>query len=274
LAALARGCHAVGAQLVAAADLLALTLVTPPGEWGADIAGGSTQRFGVPLFYGGPHAGYIAARAGAERRLPGRLVGVSTDADGAPALRLALQTREQHIRREKATSNICIRAGAARGDRGGLCPLPRPRGPAGDRLGDSSERTTARRALRAAGAQVVHESFFDTLLVGVPDADQVVRRARAAGIHLRRVDAGQVGVSIGEDATDDDLVAVAQAFGAEIAGDQFWGGLAADARTSEYLTHPVFGSHHSETSLMQLSALTGRPGFRARPRMIPWAAAP
>ncbi|MEA5121080.1 MAG: aminomethyl-transferring glycine dehydrogenase [Propionibacterium sp.] len=269
LAALAEAAHAVGAQLVAAADLLALTLVTPPGEWGADIAVGSTQRFGVPLFYGGPHAGYIAARAGAERRLPGRLVGVSTDADGAPALRLALQTREQHIRREKATSNICT-AQVLLAVTAAAYALYH--GPEGLREIATGIHLSARQlagALRAAGAQVVHESFFDTLLVGVPDADQVVRRARAAGIHLRRVDAGQVGVSIGEDATDDDLVAVAQAFGAEIAGDQFWGGLAADARTSEYLTHPVFGSHHSETSLMRYLRSLADRDFALDRGMIP-----
>lgn len=270
LRAVADAAHGVGAQVVAAADLLALTQVTPPGEWGADIAVGSTQRFGVPLFYGGPHAGYIAVRSGAERRLPGRLVGVSTDADGAPALRLALQTREQHIRREKATSNICtaqvllaITAAA----------YAIYHGPDGLReiaatIHDNTRRLAA--VIDATGsAEVVHHSFFDTLLVRTPAARRVVEHARAVGVHLRLVDDTHIGISVGEDATARDLRMAAMVFSAAEPGDQRLGSLGADARISEFLTHPVFTSHHCETSMMRyLRALADRD-FALDRGMIP-----
>ncbi len=268
LAALAEAAHAVGAQMVAAADLLALTLVTPPGEWGADIAVGSTQRFGVPLFYGGPHAGYIASRVGTERQLPGRLVGVSKDADGAPALRLALQTREQHIRREKATSNICTAQVLLAVVAGAYAVYHGPSGLRGIARGihDNARRLAA--SLADAGLAPVHDTFFDTLLVEVPDAAAVVARAREAGVHLRLADPSHVGVSIGEDATPDDLAAVASAFGVE-PGLSGWGSLGATERSSDFLTHPVFNAHHSETRMMRyLATLAGRD-FALDRGMIP-----
>jgi len=259
LTALAEAAHGAGAQVVAAADLLALAAVVPPGEWGADIAVGSTQRFGVPLFYGGPHAGYIAARQGTERSLPGRLVGLSVDADGAPALRLALQTREQHIRREKATSNICTAQvllavmAAAYAIYHGADGLRRIAG----EIHDRAARLAA--ALVDAGLVPVHDRFFDTLLVPCADTDDAVASARAGGVHLRRVDAHHVGISVGEDVTDADLATVARALGAEPPRDAEWGGWGADTRTSAYLTHPVFASYHSETRMMRyLATLAGR----------------
>lgn len=268
LAATAEAAHAVGAQLIAAADLLALTLITPPGEWGADIVVGSTQRFGVPLFFGGPHAGYIAARSGTERQLPGRLVGLSTDAEGAPALRLALQTREQHIRREKATSNICtaqvllaVAAAAYAVYHGpdGLREIART-------IHDNTRRLAA--SLADSGLALEHDSFFDTLLVEVADAVVVVDAARSSGVHLRLVDPTHVGVSVGEDATQADITAVARAFGAEL-GTGAWGGLGTDERSSDFLVHPVFHAHHSETRMMRyLATLAGRD-FALDRGMIP-----
>lgn len=251
LAQLAQAVHSGGGLVIAAADLLALTLVSPPGQWGADIAVGTTQRFGVPLFYGGPHAGYIAVRAGFERSLPGRLVGLSTDAAGTPALRLALQTREQHIRREKATSNICT-AQVLLAVMASMYAVYH--GPVGLRriAQDIHERTrTLAAALVGAGLKVVHENFFDTLLVAHPEAGEAVRAAHEAGVHLRLAGEGYVGISVGEDATESDLSAVARALGAGQPTQAKWGSLGADVRGSDYLTNPVFNTYHSETQLMR-----------------------
>jgi len=222
----------------------------------------------VPLFYGGPHAGYIASRAGTERQLPGRLVGLSTDADGTPALRLALQTREQHIRREKATSNICTAQVLLAVAAASYAVYHGPHGlqAIAREIHHRAQRLAA--CLTHVGLQPVYETFFDTLLVEVPDAAEVVGRARAAGIHLRLADATHVGVSIGEDATVDEVAAVASAFGAEL-GQDGWGRLGADERASTFLTHPVFNSHHSETRMMRYLATLAARDFALDRGMIP-----
>ncbi|MBM7781208.1 glycine dehydrogenase [Arthrobacter tumbae] len=242
-----------GALVTVAADLLALTLITPPGEQGADIAVGSTQRFGVPLFFGGPHAAYMAARDGMERTLPGRIVGVSNDNAGAPAYRLALQTREQHIRREKATSNICT-AQALLAIVSSFYAVYH--GPDGLKAIAQNVHGSARAlatTLKAAGWELESDSFFDTLTVHVPrDAAKVVSAAESRGINLRLINADTVGISIDETTTPDVLSAVSAAFGAgqvrEAAGFEL---PAAVVRTSEYLQHPVFNTHRSETQLLR-----------------------
>jgi glycine dehydrogenase len=237
-----------------AADLLALTLLTAPGEFGADIAAGTTQRFGVPLGYGGPHAGYLSVRAGLERSLPGRLVGVSVDADGNPAYRLALQTREQHIRREKATSNICTAQvlpavlaamyAVYHGPEGLRAIAQRVHALAGG-LAD---------ALRAAGVEVVHEHFFDTVLARVPGrAARVIGEARRRGINLGEVDDDHVRIACDEVTGEQVLQEVLAAFGGEHVfqvseRSNLPEGL---ARDSEYLTHEVFGAHRSETAMLR-----------------------
>jgi glycine dehydrogenase len=246
-----------GVLVTVAADLLALTLITAPGEQGADIAVGSAQRLGVPLFFGGPHAAYMAVRKGLERMLPGRLVGVSKDADGAPAYRLALQTREQHIRREKATSNICT-AQALLAITASMYGVYH--GPEG--LKAIAEQTHRRAVdlagrLTAAGAQIVHDTFFDTLLVRVPGrAAGLADRAEELGYNLRRVDADHLGISCDETTTEDHIAAVAGVFDAgsdagptaSDTGTRIPAGL---RRTSAYMTHPVFSLHRSETAMLR-----------------------
>ncbi len=247
LVAIAEAGHQAGALVIAAADLLALTLVRPPGEWGADIAVGSTQRFGIPLFYGGPHAGYIAARENMARQLPGRLVGVSKDANGNIALRLALQTREQHIRRERATSNICT-AQVLLAVMAGMYAVYH--GPEGLKAIAQSIHDKAKR-LAGSLPGVVHHEFFDTLLVKVDGcASHIVAAARRLGVHLRLVDENHIGIAVGEDSQETDLVKVAKAFGVEL-GSRMVGSLGSDQRTSSYLTNPVFNSYHSETKMMR-----------------------
>ncbi|MEU0078973.1 aminomethyl-transferring glycine dehydrogenase [Micromonospora tulbaghiae] len=251
--ALVEAAHGVGALVTVAADLLALTLLRPPGEIGADIAAGTTQRFGVPMGFGGPHAGYLAVRSGLERMLPGRLVGVSRDADGNPAYRLALQTREQHIRREKATSNICT-AQVLLAVMAGMYAVYH--GPDGLRaIARRTHEAAARLAagLRAGGVRVADVAFFDTVTATVPGrAADVVAAAAARNVNLRLVDADRVGISCDETTTPAHLAAVWAAFGV----DGFDGDTDAAlpdglARTSEFLTHPVFHSHHSETAMLR-----------------------
>ncbi|PRB44043.1 glycine dehydrogenase (aminomethyl-transferring) [Arthrobacter sp. MYb23] len=242
-----------GALVTVAADLLALTLITPPGEQGADIAVGTAQRFGVPLFFGGPHAAYMAVREGMERTLPGRIVGVSKDNAGVPAYRLALQTREQHIRREKATSNICT-AQALLAIVASMYAVYH--GPEGLKAIAETVHGHARvlaAALQKAGRELVSEAFFDTLTVRVPGkAEKVIAAAEARGINLRLIDADTVGVSVDETTTPEVLSAVAVAFGAGPVGDAAGFELPADVvRSSDFLQHPVFNTHRSETQLLR-----------------------
>jgi glycine dehydrogenase len=250
--------HQRGAAVAVAADPLALTLLVPPGEIGADVAIGSTQRFGVPLGFGGPHAAYLAVRRGLERHLPGRLVGVSRDADGAPALRLALQTREQHIRREKATSNICT-AQVLLAVLASMYAVYH--GP--DGLRDIAQRAHRMAAVLAAGLrnggiEVATRAFFDTVLVRMPGrAATVVRAARTAGVDLRYVNADHVGISCGETTTREHLRVVWEACGLPAADPDLLDRQTPDAipdtlrRTSPFLTHPVFSAYRSETALLR-----------------------
>ncbi|MGK5740563.1 aminomethyl-transferring glycine dehydrogenase [Micromonospora sp. URMC 103] len=252
-APLVEAAHAVGALVTVAADLLALTLLRPPGEIGADIAAGTTQRFGVPMGFGGPHAGYLAVRSGLERMLPGRLVGVSKDADGNPAYRLALQTREQHIRREKATSNICT-AQVLLAVMAGMYAVYH--GPDGLRaIARRTHGMAARLAagLRAGGVEVADVAFFDTVTAVVPGrAAEVVAAAARRGVNLRLVDGDRVGMSCDETTTVAHLEAVWAAFGVPgVDGDVDVALPAALDRTSEFLTHPVFRTHHSETAMLR-----------------------
>ena len=250
--------HERNALAVVAADLLALTLLEAPGEMGADVVVGSSQRFGVPLFYGGPHAGYMSVAQGLERHLPGRLVGVSVDAEGRPAYRLALQTREQHIRRDKATSNICT-AQVLLAVVASMYAVYH--GPEGLRsIATRAHRYAAvlARALADGGVEVESEEFFDTVTASVPGrASEVVAAARERGVHLRLVDADRVGISTSESTTGATLGRVLEAFGlasVDLAAlDQATGEALPEAlrRATPYLTHEVFSTHHSETAMLR-----------------------
>ncbi|MEE2523179.1 aminomethyl-transferring glycine dehydrogenase [Pseudarthrobacter sp. J75] len=242
-----------GALVTVAADLLALTLITPPGEQGADIAVGSAQRFGVPLFYGGPHAAYMAVQKGMERSMPGRLVGVSKDSAGIPAYRLALQTREQHIRREKATSNICTAQALLAIVSSFYAVYHGPDGLKAIAETVHGHARTLAASLSSAGFAVRHTSFFDTVTVTVPGkAAGIIAAAEDRGINLRSIDADTVGVSTDETTTADIVDAVLAAFGAQAvkATDAFALDTAV-GRSSEYLQHPVFNTHRSETQMLR-----------------------
>jgi glycine dehydrogenase len=245
-------------MVTVAADLLALTLLTPPGEMGADIAVGTTQRFGVPVAFGGPHAGYMSVRQGLERSLPGRLVGVSKDADGAPAYRLALQTREQHIRREKATSNICTAQVLLAVIAGMYAVYHGP-----DGLAAIARRAHRYAVVLAAGLRgaeavtVVHDAYFDTVMLRVAGrAREVMAAALEHGINLRLVDDDHVSITTDETTTRDDIAAVWAACGVDADADQLDSGspdtLPTELRReSSYLTHPVFHAHRSETAMLR-----------------------
>ncbi|MDD0840892.1 aminomethyl-transferring glycine dehydrogenase [Curvibacter sp. HBC61] len=261
--------HAKQAAFIVAADLLALTLLTPPGEWDADIVIGSTQRFGMPMGAGGPHAAFMACRDEFKRSMPGRLVGVSVDSHGQPAYRLALQTREQHIRREKATSNICTAQVLPAVVASMYAVYHGPQGLRRIALRVASYTAVLAAGLRRLGFQPVHDTAFDTLSLDAGEqAPAIVARALAGGVNLRLSAGGRIGVSLDETTTREHVEALWGFFAA--AGQslpqvaEFEAGLAALIpselrRSSAYLTHPVFNTHHSETSMLRyLRALSDK----------------
>ena len=260
--ALCDAAHAAGAIVAVATDLLALTMLKPPGEWGADIAVGSSQRFGVPMGYGGPHAAFFATRDAHKRHLPGRIIGVSRDSAGRPALRMALQTREQHIRREKATSNVCTAQVLLAVIASMYAVYHGP-----DGLRRIAERvhtlaTLLATALRRLGVRVVHEAFFDTLCVEV-DAQvspRVLEAARARRINLRRISATRIGIALDEPTTLSDVADLVTLFSlnnvlpfmVQDPGARAQTAIPAELRrTSAYLTHPVFHRYRSETEMLR-----------------------
>ena len=262
--------HQNEAYVIAATDLLALTLLKPPGEWGADVAIGSAQRFGVPMGFGGPHAGFMAVRNGLERSLPGRLIGQSVDVHGNPAFRLALQTREQHIRRDKATSNICT-AQVLLAVMSAFYAMWH--GPIGlkliaERIHDQTHSFAL--ALKAAGISTSNETYFDTLTINVKNAAEIHKRAKELRINLRQVDDTRVGVSFDETTTHQSLRDLANVFGitlkvashSQAYDDQF-------KRSSSYLAHPVFNINHSETAMLRYIRMLSDRDLALDRTMIP-----
>ncbi|MDN5776165.1 MAG: aminomethyl-transferring glycine dehydrogenase, partial [Humibacillus sp.] len=276
--ALATAAHEAGALVTACADLLALTLLTAPQQWGADIAVGSAQRFGVPMGFGGPHAGYLAVRKGLERSMPGRLVGVSVDAEGNQAYRLALQTREQHIRREKATSNICT-AQVLLAVMASMYAVWH--GP--DGLTDIARRVhtltaSLRRGLLSGGYELESDTFFDTLTVRVDGgATELVARFAESGFNLRLVDADRVSISLDETSTAQTVVAILAVAGVDsdpagvvsVGSEEPSGIPASLVRETDFLTHPVFHSHHSETAMLRYLRRLSDRDFALDRGMIP-----
>lgn len=241
------------ALVTVAADLLALTLLKSPGELGADIAVGNTQRFGLPFFFGGPHAGYMAVHKGMERTMPGRLVGVSKDSAGKPAYRLALQTREQHIRREKATSNICTAQALLAIVAGAYAMYHGPEGlrAIANRLHTNAARVAT--ALKAAGYGIAHDTFFDTVVVEAAGrADELVAKALEAGVNIRRFDENRIGISVGESHGEELLKGLVEALGGTLGEADAQYDLPAELlRTDDYMQHPIFHKYRSETEMMR-----------------------
>jgi glycine dehydrogenase len=260
--AFAARAHEAGAVVVAATDLLALALLTPPGEWGADIAIGNSQRFGVPMGFGGPHAAFMACKDAFKRKIPGRIIGVSVDADGKPALRMALQTREQHIRREKATSNICTAQVLLAIMAGAYAVYHGPRG-----IRAIAQRVRDLTAVLEAGAEklgheVLNRTFFDTLHIRpTGGAEATVRKALEYGINLRPFADGTVGIALDETVLPEDLDDLFEVLNGGAAAPFDARGLADEvttpalpfalSRTSAFLTHEVFNRYHSETEMLR-----------------------
>ncbi|VEP12056.1 glycine decarboxylase, PLP-dependent, subunit (protein P) of glycine cleavage complex [Hyella patelloides LEGE 07179] len=247
--------HQGKAIVTVAADILSLALLTPPGEFGADIAVGSTQRFGVPLGYGGPHAAYFATKEKYKRQVPGRIVGVSKDVNGKPALRLALQTREQHIRREKATSNICT-AQVLLAVIASMYAVYH--GAAGIKeIATKVHQLTAKLAagIKELGYAIASDNFFDTIKVSATNAVEIIDLAATEGINLRLIDSGAVGISLDETTTEQDLVDIWRIFAGKhdikISCGSEWTFASTMQRTSKYLSDPVFNQYHSETELLR-----------------------
>ncbi|REE86284.1 aminomethyl-transferring glycine dehydrogenase [Cupriavidus plantarum] len=276
--AIADAVHAAGGLVVAAADLLALTLIAAPGEWGADVAVGNSQRFGVPLGFGGPHAGYMAVKDAFKRSMPGRLVGVTVDAQGNKAYRLALQTREQHIRREKATSNICT-AQVLLAVMASMYAVYH--GPQGlQRIAQRVHRLTATLAagLKALGHTPLNETFFDTLTFETGFNTEAIHAAATShGINLRHAGATRIGVSLDETATRADVVTLWEIFAhgkplpdfdaiEATVSDGFPEAL---ARQSAYLTHPVFNTHHAEHEMLRYLRMLADKDLALDRTMIP-----
>lgn len=241
------------ALVTVVADLLALTLLKSPGELGADIAVGNTQRFGLPFFFGGPHAAYMAVHKGMERTMPGRLVGVSKDSAGKPAYRLALQTREQHIRREKATSNICTAQALLAIVAGAYAMYHGPEGlrAIANRLHTNAARVAT--ALKATGYGIAHDTFFDTVVVEATGrADELVAKALEAGVNIRRFDENRVGISVGESHGEELLKSLVEALGGTLGEADARYDLPAELlRTDDYMQHPIFHKYRSETEMMR-----------------------
>ncbi len=251
---LSKSAHDRSALVVAATDLLALTLLAPPGEWGADVVVGSAQRFGVPMGFGGPHAGFMSVRNGLERGMPGRLIGQSVDSDGNPGFRLALQTREQHIRRDKATSNICTAQVLLAVMSAFYAMYHGPKGLThiANRVHRGAQQLS--QSLTNGAVKVLSKDFFDTLMVSVSDSGVIAKKAREAGFNLRVIDGQTIGISLDETTTQADLQAVCAVFGVTLlpqvgnAGMSFPDSL---HRKSAFLSHPIFNTNHSETAMMR-----------------------
>ena len=282
LAPLAAAARERGAMVTVSADLLSLTLLTSPGSWGADITVGSSQRFGVPLFAGGPHAAFMAVREGLERSLPGRLVGVSVDVDGTPAYRLALQTREQHIRREKATSNICTAQVLLAVVAGLFAVWHGPEGLRSIAVHAHRQARLLAAALREHHLATLGDAFFDTLTVVVPGrAGEVLAAAAAAGVDLGTVDDDHVRIACDETTTASELLRILAAFGVsepaaalERASAALTGELAPElsdevVRRDPFLTHPVFHQHRSETAMLRLLRRLSDADYALDRGMIP-----
>ncbi|QEN14140.1 aminomethyl-transferring glycine dehydrogenase [Mycolicibacterium sp. ELW1] len=260
--------HERGALVALGADLLAMTLIAPPGELGADVAFGSAQRFGVPMGFGGPHAGFLAVHNKHARQLPGRLVGVSVDSDGAPAYRLSLQTREQHIRRDKATSNICTAQVLLAVMAASYASYHGPEGLTGIARRVHGHARSLAAGLSEAGVEVVHDTFFDTVLVHVPNrAAAVQAEAKGRGINIWRVDADHVSVTCDEATTAAHVALVLESFGASLAGD--YAGPEIESRTSEFLTHPAFHRYRTETEMMRYLRMLADKDIALDRSMIP-----
>ncbi|HMD00640.1 MAG TPA: hypothetical protein VKH37_10825, partial [Ferruginibacter sp.] len=269
--------HAAGAFVAMATDLLALTLLTPPGELGADVAVGSAQRFGVPLGYGGPHAGFFSAKDEFKRAMPGRIIGVSVDAQNNRALRMALQTREQHIKREKATSNICT-AQALLANMAAMYAVYH--GPEG--LKNIAQRValltqTVAEEIEQRDFELVSQNFFDTIVVKVDNITRFKQKAERQQINLRYIDNNHIAISLDETTTVDDLYDLINCFENDIDPVAF--DIEEDAvlahiplqlaRSSSYLKHPVFNTHHSESQMMRYMKQLENKDLALNTSMIP-----